>query len=319
VLNTIIGGLLLPFELYFRPQAFRRRVNPISPGLLSGYTLSEAISGFKDPVIRRRITKIFLQFFIALLWLPVLSYVIYLLIPNSDWSQIQSGLFTLPALALGLGIGIALEADLALGIAISVGAGVIFGGSSSFYSAVLSSVSNSTGLEIGFVVDRGLARENLALGTGIFNGLLIAIVGGILSVRWMWLIGLIVGVALIGWAYNSSTPLLINSPLLSGIILTVCLTHLLFLPFQFALAIGIWFFSLLPPSDLLYGLWCLFPLRWDEFLVMPLPGSADLLAKLYKHDPVYGQLAIDHVTRHPFQSWVARRATKRIETDEGWN
>jgi hypothetical protein len=320
VLNAIIGGLLLPFEIYFQPQAFRRRVNQYALSLEPYHTLLEALGGFKDPAIRRGIAILFIQFLIALLWLPVLSYAAYLLIPNASWSSIQSGLSTLPTLALALAVGTALEMDITSGITFGIGIGVIFGVSSSVNSAVLSSISNLTGMEVGVIVDRGLANPASSLSLGISTGLIVVMFGGIFSVRWTWISVLIVGIVLIGWFHNSSTPVVSNSFVMTGIILTVSVGHLLFLPFQFALGIAIWLLLLLPPSNLLYGLWRICPLCWDEFLIIPLPGSTNLLMKLYKFDPVYGQAAISHVSLHPFQRWLVERVTKKIEKDEeGWS
>jgi hypothetical protein len=62
--------------------------------------------------------------------------------------------------------------------------------------------------------------------------------------------------------------------------------------------------------------WRVSPVRWDEIILLPLPGLVQLLVTLNRTNPALGQEAIAKVAAHRFQRWAAQAALVRIAQED---
>src|SRR5262249_23199738 len=76
------------------------------------------------------------------------------------------------------------------------------------------------------------------------------------------------------------------------------ISHLLVYPIQFFLSGVSWVFIRWTSLPLLHLFWHLSPVRWDEVVILPLPGLSRLLVNLRLRDPKLGKEAIDEVFMH---------------------
>ena len=70
-------GLMLPLELYLRPDSFRRRVHALAPDLPDDFSLWQARRHWRDLHFRHELYRLALLSMIALIWallaLPIAS------------------------------------------------------------------------------------------------------------------------------------------------------------------------------------------------------------------------------------------------------
>lgn len=94
--DIILGGLLLPLKLYFRPDLFRAEVAALAPELPPDYSLWQARHKLSDPQFRRGLFRLLLQTWVAFLWEPVLAGLLQSAGVEIDWGGVAVGVaFTL--------------------------------------------------------------------------------------------------------------------------------------------------------------------------------------------------------------------------------
>lgn len=137
--------------------------------------------------------------------------------------------------------------------------------------------------------ERGSGPSALGVARGVRWGTVL----GILASVW---IGLIVDTVL---------------GLTTGLAVVLALTHLLLWPAQALLTGGLWLLARFVPDRVALA-WRLAPVRWDEVILLPLPGLVGLLLLLHQSDAAQGQAALADVETHRFRWRAAREARARL-------
>jgi AAA+ ATPase superfamily predicted ATPase len=191
---------------------------------------------------------------------------------------------------MAVGVEFSVMLGVALGVAFGVQVGVEFSVAASVEFGV--AVGMMTGVTFG--VARGMRR-------GMLVGAVVGVVGAV-----------VVGVAAAVAIDVAAGAVVV---VVASVASTVTITHLQVLPFQWLLSSVLWviirFNSNLSPS-----LWRFSPVRWDEIIILPLPGLVGFLVTLNRSDPALGQEAIAQVAAHRFQRPAALKALVRIAREE---
>lgn len=295
--EIILDGLLLPLRLYFRPTSFANQVAALAPELPPDYSLWRARHKFRDPIFCRDLGNLLLQGIIALSWILLLSTLFIILGFAINWSGIAQGM----AISMAMSLIISLAGRLTLGVASGVTLGII---GSLMVGIAQEMVSGMTtlnsrlvfGVVIGVAASMPIRVEFKIIGS-IAVGVTIAIIMGLL-------IGLTDG-------FDSGQPIGIAFGLTSILIVT----HAIVLPLQALLSfisrIAIRNAPLLSPT-----LWRISPARWDETILLPLPGLTELLVTLNRVNPQLGRAAIASVVAHRFQHRAAQQALVQLAQED---
>jgi hypothetical protein len=100
-----------------------------------------------------------------------------------------------------------------------------------------------------------------------------------------------------------------------GVTATLTVTHVLTIPMHYVIAAWSWLLVRFFP-DRSPALWRLSPVRWDEVILLPLPGLTGLLVALHREDPGLGRAAIAEVAAHRYRHAAAHRAMVRIAGEQ---
>jgi hypothetical protein len=300
--EIILGGLLLPLQIYFQPTTFADRVAALAPDLEPDYNLWQARHKLRDSAFCRGLGKLLLQSIVALLWVPMLVNLGLLLGLSVDWSDLVSGV----AIGVISGMIIGVTNDLPGGVALSVIGSLVGGVTGGLVSGVVGGVTSSIviavagGMAVGVAINvaigltsgtTGETARKLTLGVvgGIVVGLALSVAGGIV-------VGVVGGVV-------------------GGMVCILIVTHALFLPFQVLLSFTSWIIIRNSPT---FGprLWRISPVRWDEIIFLALPGLTELLVSLNRTIPTLGRAAIAKVAAHRFQHRAAQQALVRLAQED---
>src|SRR5262249_15618941 len=117
--EIILGGLSLPFKIYFQPARFVNEIADLAPELPRRYSLWQARNKWQEMEFRRAILILFAKLCIAMLWAVFLANLFSVLSIRIGWSGVALGV------AVGVALGVA--RDVASGVALGVAVGVAFG------------------------------------------------------------------------------------------------------------------------------------------------------------------------------------------------
>ncbi|MEI7646600.1 MAG: hypothetical protein WCJ55_20195, partial [Chloroflexales bacterium] len=94
-------GLMLPLELYLRPDSFRRRVHALAPDLPDDFSLWQARRRWRDRHFRHELYRLALLSMIALIWALPIAYGFQLAGFAVSWPTVAFGV------AFGVAVGVA--------------------------------------------------------------------------------------------------------------------------------------------------------------------------------------------------------------------
>lgn len=314
MLEMLASAVSLPLEVYFSPRNLRLRTENMLASLPPDVSLWTML--VRNPPggekARRWWGRIFLALLItpALFTLPVVLLmhppsIVYLLL-------ISTGGAWAAFVIIMLRVGIPKEPNTIVviaGIAIVVGCtlGILSGGFNS-----LSGTTDPQGTAIAFATPAGKMANSLILGTAI--GIVIRIVTGSAFHRMRRV--MLAGVAIV-------VPLGLAAALLSApdaaqhyqrIALAVLLafTGWFIAPLELLLSLYILVRVQVKP-DSAPALWWIAPVAWDDYLMLPLPGTVHLVAALYHTDrELYGR-ALDRLKQHAFQGRLLEKIEEATE------
>jgi hypothetical protein len=310
--NAFLNGLFLPLRIYLKPTEFRNYVNTLAPELLPDYSLLEAVGDLRNPVTRAGLLSLSIQYLVAFIWVPVVLLITYALMPNAEWEHMRTGQGTSILFGMALMFVLSLQGSVTSGIAIGVSFGIIFSIVSGINSAYLSSEAARLNLSIAVVVDQGRpsiwSYLNWCIGFGIIASIMCSV---FFSVKTTVLFGLVSAVAIFVLLVANVDAPGAPSLLVAGIAFALVTTHLILLPFQLVIVSITW--VLLPSfPQYVHWYWWFSPLRWDEFVCVPLPGTVELLTQLYRKSARQGERALDEVFRNRFQRVAAEKARTQL-------
>lgn len=307
--DIIIGGLLLPLRLYLQPTAFVDQIAALAPELPRGYSLWQARHKLREPAFRRGLMRLISQILVVLLWAPgvaigaaaILSYLGY----QVNWDRVAGGIVAGTIISLFVSVVGIIGSTLMSGsiwaalwvpihlFLVGVG-GVLIGVSSSLLD----------GLAGGLIV--GLVLGLMILGMGA------ALYGPTRGVPFILIMVMVVVTAVVAILVNYTANVVV---VIVAMILTVA--HLLTLPIHLLLALVTWLLLRLRPA-LAPTLWRWSSVRWDEIILLPLPGLVALLVALQRHDPARGRAALATVAAHRFQRRAVPRALLRLAQEDAF-
>lgn len=302
--DIILGALLLPFRVYFRPQAYHQRfIDALSfddlpdPTLWQIYKIS---SGDERREKLRFIGNEFAKLYIAYLWFPIVFGIMKVFLPEIQLPEAELGLAMLGLIAIippiimiqrsvywsfaggwvflfGLGIGVMIHI-LLLGKYAFATYGVI--NPDTIAKTVDSHQAIQAIMVLGIIM--GLSARIFFLGSSKFAYPIYSI-GIVLTA------GLIIVSPFIAKsdAVAQSNPYWINAAaiMFSGVWLY---------PFSFVLSL---IMAIMPPLS--SKVWRLSPAYWDEFYLLPVPCLKAILSNLKKRQPSIARLAIAEIKRNP--------------------
>ncbi len=102
---------------------------------------------------------------------------------------------------------------------------------------------------------------------------------------------------------------------LGGVSTAVVVLHLLNLPIEWLQSVVSMMVAWITPRTSL-ALWRISPVRWDEVIVLPLPGLVTLLAILIREYPTEGQHALNEVAVHRYQRRAAHQVWARLAKED---
>lgn len=289
--DVIVGGLWLPFEMYLQPTAFKARVAALAPELPENYNLWQARHKLKEADFRRGLSLLLAQSVIALLWVFPLTWLTVQTLAALgypvDWFRV----------ALSVAVGVA--GGVAYGVAVGVAVGVVLG----VAVGVALGVAGGVALGVAYGMASGMAVvAPLGVAGGVALGVALGVVGGVrgsitVDIAFGAAFGMAVGVAF-------------------GVAAVLTITHLPLLVLQAPLTLGLWAVARAAPGA---GrrLWRLCPPRWDEVILLPLPGLEEFLMALVHTDSALGREALLAVAAHRYQNGAAYRAWSRLAQEEG--
>ncbi len=176
--------------------------------------------------------------------------------------------------------------NVALGVAFGVAWGVALGVAGGVAGGVALGVAGGVAGGVAFGVALGVA---LGVAGGVAGGVALGVALGVAG-------GVALGVAL-------------------GVASILATTHLPHIFFQLPLSLGSWWGGRVFPRAL-PALWRVCPVRWDDIILVPLPGLPGFLATLYRTYPTLGKEAIATVAAHPTQQRAAGKALTQIAYEE---
>ncbi|QQS45190.1 MAG: hypothetical protein IPM66_14640 [Acidobacteriota bacterium] len=103
--------------------------------------------------------------------------------------------------------------------------------------------------------------------------------------------------------------------LIGGVISCITATHFVVYPVQFFISLVSLFICRLMPNWT-PALWSISPVRWDEVILLPLPGLSELLVTLSRLNRTRGFEAIDELSRHRYRMKTAWRARARVALED---
>jgi uncharacterized protein len=301
--EIILGGLSLPFKIYFQPSQFRNEIDELAPELPREYGLWEARKKWREPEFRKAILILFAKICISTLWAFVLANLLSFLGTRIRWLDVEVGvaLGVVLGVVYGVALGVAggLAGGLALGVTLGITGGVALGaalGVARVPGGVALAVTGGGALGVALGAALGVARGaagsvagSVARGVpaGAALGVLLGVLFGVSK-------GAAFGVAF-GVAFGAAF----------GVINALTVSHLLVYPIQFCFSGIAWLISRAISPPLLRLLWRLSPARWDEIIILPLPRFSQFLVNLCSQDSEFGKEAIEEVSRHAYQNKAA--------------
>ncbi|MBN1966051.1 MAG: hypothetical protein JW910_15485 [Anaerolineae bacterium] len=304
--EMIRDGVLLPWRLYFQPLALVRE-----------------FVAYRQHAPRQAIRWLLGQYAIALLWVPLLLLLTYILTPRA-----YARPAVVIALALMAGGTLLLFANwfrggLLWGLTYGIGLGVWMAATAGIAAIMLSAIAIdqygvATPDAIAQVVD-GTTDLPVMPVYGAMVGLVLAVFFGVkANPQQAMKAGLIVGGFLV--ATLVLMPVLAPSArgaevapgnVIFAVTALLVLSHVIVWPLQALISLVIWPLAAGTP-DRIARLWRALPVMWDYLLLAPMPGTVRLLVRLYRQDPVQGRAAISQLAMHPFQAGQARRVVSRL-------
>lgn len=304
--QIILGGLLLPLKIYFQPRRFVDEVYSRVPKLRDVDTLRQARKYWRKPIFRHTILLLYAQSCIGILfWAPAFSYLFSIIGFKIKWGWLTIGVIlgvTVGAVVTGIErITNRIAMLVVLGIVLGVGFGV--GGSLGFGIAF----GVAYGVGYGFNKDRAKdMTDTVEVLLGVATSIAIGIV-----------VGMLVGaVGSIAYGIRRGSGIGFTFGAAFSIAGALSVSHLLFYPVQFVLSGVIRLIGQSVTDRALRIFWEISPIRWDETIILPLPGLSQLLIDLHANDSVFGNDAIDKIASHRYQSKPAYQAKMNIAYGE---
>jgi hypothetical protein len=298
--DFIIGVLYLPFEGYFKPQSFLNRVTTNAPG---SATLPDLLDDGWE--VNKGVVRSIQQLLMAAVLFPcVFALMTWAFFPSPNlpiilFKSVVAGL----AVTFGFGIVRGLFARYDFVMVITVG--FIFLASAN--SIVIAIRYSSTGLmtngRIGPAVDSEFTTSVNNLVLGIAAGMAVRVGMGAYGKQSL-LAGLIILIPLTivffvpGSARENSTRFL-------GVYMLAGFTAWPLLPLQFAVSVINRLLLANNPARASI-LWRFSPVRWDDFLIVPMPDTLPLLAALKHTNPPLYEKALKYMGNHIFQARFAK-------------
>lgn len=305
----VLGGLWLPLRLYLQPKTFRDEIAALAPDLPMNYSLWQARRHLQQPEFRRALLYLSEQCVVALLWAPLLMALIEGFGFHGNWEIVAAGL------AAGVAFGLAFEVW--LNVAFGVVFGVVFGVELSVTLALADTVVAGVMNVISFGMVIGVA---LGVALNVVFGVTVGVVVGVMismavSIAVGGVVGGAVGVIAFGATFGVEGGAVVGAAFgavggvvggVASIFMTTHLANLLWhIPASVLSLVIIKFYPRASPL-----LWRLCPARWDEVILIPLPGLPRLLAVLYRQNLVLGELALKKTAsrliqrRAAFAAWT---------------
>jgi uncharacterized protein len=218
---------------------------------------------------------------LAILILSVIPVIILIRVGNAI------SFLLIPCMVAGIVSGVRYGGfgGLCIGISLGLVGGVTEGDSHNLISAALMGVTN--GLLLSFIEKTVFKNEK-------FVGLL-------------WCVMMV-------FFLMQFTPF--QSGLVFGIAGVFVLYHLHLFPLQASITSLGWVLTRLNPDRFSAMIWRILPIRWDETILLPLPGIVSILVSLNQVEPKLGKAAISSLNSHPYQGSRARKVLVKIYKEE---
>jgi len=301
--EIILGGLSLPFKIYFQHDRFENEINDFAPELPRRYSLWQARNKWHVPEFRRAILILFAKICVSMFWAVVLTILFSVLGVRVYWAGVAAGV----AFSILGGVAFFVMRGVALGATFSVGVGVGYGAAVGVVGGLAFGVKAGAALGVGHGAAAGAAA-------GVAFGIVLSVVGGLAgSVAF----GVAVGAAFgVGYGAAAGSAAGIVGGVAFGLTSALTASHLLVYPIQFCFSGVGWLISKVTSPTFLRLLWRFSPARWDEIIIMPLPGLSQLLINLCHYDSELGQGAIDEISQHYYQNKAAYRALGELAFED---
>lgn len=292
--EMILAGLLLPLRLYLQPNVFHRAIAALAPDLSEYYSFWQARHKLRDPTFCRALGRLALKILIAFLWVPLLLGALSALGCEVDWAAAAVGVVFGCVVVLAVTTTLVAAFDMAFVVAfITVGV-VAFGVAFGVVSDVAFGVVVGVALDVAFVVAGGVAGGvTFSVMLGVAFGLTFGLTGSVLF----------------------DTTFGVTFGAVCGVALGVTSLHAIILPLQYLISLGIWMLVRLFP-ELSTVLWRFSPVRWDEIILLPLPGLVGLLVTLYHTDVAQGRTALAQIAGHHYQGQAAHEALAQLSNEQ---
>src|SRR5262245_53914478 len=111
--KIILGGLSLPFKIYFQPRQFWNEIADLAPELPRRYNLLQARHKWHEPEFRRAILFLFAKICVSMLWGIVLANLFSVIGIRITWRGVAAG--------VAFGVAFSVVTSVALGVAGGVG------------------------------------------------------------------------------------------------------------------------------------------------------------------------------------------------------
>jgi hypothetical protein len=169
--QIILGGLLLPFKIYFQPNSFVDEISGLAPEMPRKYSLWQARHKLREQQFRLAVLVLLAQSSVAMFWIVAILCLGSGGMPKANWALavVLTAAMVVSFLAFGLILGIVF--DVAFGVALGVVGSIGFG-------IVGSIVGDGVDL-LGPDVASGIASGVL---NGIAFGLAFSVMGGVTGV-----------------------------------------------------------------------------------------------------------------------------------------
>ncbi|MBP1467322.1 hypothetical protein EYB53_016535, partial [Candidatus Chloroploca sp. M-50] len=179
---VIRAGLLLPLELYLRPDSFRRRVTALSLELPEDFSLWQARRSWREPAFRRGIGHLLRTALIALVWalaaFPIAG-MFQLAGLEVAWFGVGVGVAVSVAVSVGVGVAVGRARGVAEGVAVDVAEGVAVGVAMGVAMGVGGGVAGGVGVGVAGVVAVGVAWVVAGVVAGVVG---VGVAGGVAGV-----------------------------------------------------------------------------------------------------------------------------------------
>ena len=294
VLRFILSGLWLPFRLYLQPYKFQREIAALAPDLPSDYGLWRARRHFRGVEFRHALFRLVLQSALAVycwvmlcrvLWFFGLEALGYPL--DLDWMKAFTVANTLAAVEA---VSVVISAVMMSVVGGSVQSIVSFG---VFYGVLYGMAPGVKAGVLGIMAfSMTFSMKQEVVGSVFFSVIIGVTLGVLYSVIENVTFGVSIGMALV--LINVHSPTLI---------------------LQLPAALLSWPFHRLWPQTS-RQFWRIHPVRWDDIILLPLPGLPGLLATLYRLDSTEGKQALTETAAHKFQYRAAYQAWAMLAQEQ---